>query len=222
MDEGFAKKVIFDCLLETAALRHDASLYYRLHTVVPHLARSALNKKAEARYSARFFDSIEVFEDPVAYQRLRNGHVHADEDEPAVFFANGQKEWWTCGEVHRVGKPAVVDGMGKEWWYVEGKLHRDEGPAVIDGKQMEWWIDGRRHRDGQPAVISETKIAWYHNGTLHCTNGPAWKLYNGGTVVRREWYVHGRRHRSHGPAVIDDNHGTYYVEYWDHGARIFR
>lgn len=166
MNEAFPIRPIFDCLVETAALRRDASSFYRLHTAVPHLARSVLTKHAEARYYARFFDSIRVSCNPIAcrYETFRNEHVHGDGDVPAVFYDNGKQEWWKCG-----------------------KLHRDDHPAVIKGTHMEWWIDGKRHRDGQPALISDMKIEWWLNDKLHREDGPAIAGYN-----VRKWYEHGR------------------------------
>lgn len=44
-------------------------------------------------------------------------------DNPAIIFPNGNKEWWTDGE-----------------------LHRTDGPAMKHYDKLEWWIKGSRIR----------------------------------------------------------------------------
>jgi hypothetical protein len=63
---------------------------------------------------------------------------------PAVEFANGRKEYWVNGRLHRDGGlPAIECDESKEYW-VNGRLHRDGGlPAIerSDGTK-EYWVEG--------------------------------------------------------------------------------
>ena len=47
-----------------------------------------------------------------------------------------------------------ADGT-KEWW-VNGKLHREDGPAVerADGSKA-WWINGELHREGMGQLLKD-------------------------------------------------------------------
>ena len=69
-----------------------------------------------------------------------------------VTYADGDKEWWFNGELHREDGPAVERVSGHKEWRLNGELHREDGPAVewADGHK-EWWLNGKRHREDGPA-----------------------------------------------------------------------
>jgi hypothetical protein len=71
-----------------------------------------------------------------------NGKLHR-EDGPAVEYTNGSKFWYQNGEYHREDDPAVEWANGSKEWYLNGKLHRENGPAVEypDGSK-EWFLNG--------------------------------------------------------------------------------
>lgn len=73
-----------------------------------------------------------------------NGMRHRDGDEPAVIDANGSKQWWINGEIHRENKPAVIFANGDTQWWHHGLLHRLNGPAIETYNGMpQWWINGK-------------------------------------------------------------------------------
>jgi len=69
------------------------------------------------------------------------GRPHRDNDQPAVIYSNGGKEWWINGERHRDNdQPAVIYSNGDKIWYKDGKRHRDnDKPAVIYAFGMQHW-----------------------------------------------------------------------------------
>ena len=68
---------------------------------------------------------------------MRNGMI---ED------ADGTREWWVNGELHRDDGPAVENVDGTRMWWVNGKIHRTDGPAIeyLDGTR-EWWFNGQKY-----------------------------------------------------------------------------
>ena len=58
-------------------------------------------------------------------------------------YANGDREWFIDGKLHRKDGPAVECASGFKGWYIDGKLHRRDGPAVeyADGLKF-WYLDG--------------------------------------------------------------------------------
>ena len=56
--------------------------------------------------------------------------------------ANGIREWYLNGKLHRDDGPAVEGANGYRAWWLHGELHREDGPAVerADGTR-EWWLD---------------------------------------------------------------------------------
>lgn len=77
--------------------------------------------------------------------------------------ADGSKEWWVNGDLHRTEGPAAeYPGGGKEW-YINGKPPRIDGPAVeyADGS-AEWWIKGELHRIDGPAVELANGPKYWH------------------------------------------------------------
>ena len=72
-------------------------------------------------------------------EHTKNGHWHC-EDEPALVWFDGVREWWLNGKRHRNTGPAIYSLKGKhmEWWQ-HGQLHRLDGPAVIDAYGNKYW-----------------------------------------------------------------------------------
>lgn len=84
----------------------------------------------------------------------RDGKLHR-EDGPAIERANGDKEWYRNGRLHREDGPAIERADGSKLWYRDNKLHRaDDEPAFegADGSK-EWWRDGVRLNDVEVAKI---------------------------------------------------------------------
>lgn len=66
--------------------------------------------------------------------------IHSENDEPAIEYPNGTKEWYFYGQLHRIKNPAVIHSNGdQEWWYM-GLRHKADGPAVIT-KDREYWFE---------------------------------------------------------------------------------
>lgn len=61
------------------------------------------------------------------------------------------------GELHRDdGGPAVVWADGTRQWWQEGRMHRTEGPAVVhDDGTDEWWVRGRPAGRDQVAELRD-------------------------------------------------------------------
>jgi hypothetical protein len=59
-----------------------------------------------------------------------------------IIDADGNKEWWFNGKLHREGGPAVEWSNGTKCWYLNGKCHREDGPAVEweDGTSF-WYLN---------------------------------------------------------------------------------
>ena len=66
------------------------------------------------------------------------------EDGPAYESSNGDKAWYSNGQLHRVDGPAVEWVDGDKAWYLNGKRHREDGPAVEhSGGDKGWYLDGK-------------------------------------------------------------------------------
>ena len=101
------------------------------------------------------------------------GDLHRDSDQPAVITANGSRMWYFRGHLHRdaIDQPSIINADGSCSWYCLGDLHREnDQPARIyaDGT-CEWWYHGKHHRDkDQPAIIgSDGRREWYRYGYYH-------------------------------------------------------
>ena len=58
--------------------------------------------------------------------------------------ANGDKEWYQDGKLHRLDGPVVECVSGDKHWYQDGELHRLDGPAVEYANGDKWWYqDGK-------------------------------------------------------------------------------
>ena len=74
-----------------------------------------------------------------------NGILHRDDGGPAVVWADGDKFWYSNGELTREGAPAIIRADGTQKWYKNGELHREYGPAIVrDDGSEEYWRNGRR------------------------------------------------------------------------------
>ena len=80
-------------------------------------------------------------------------------DRPTYIYADGSKEWYKNGQLHRDGdEPAVISAYGSKYWYKNRQFHRDgDEPAIIYANGSKFWYkNGERHREGdKPAVIHE-------------------------------------------------------------------
>lgn len=85
------------------------------------------------------------------YKKLHfnsEGQLHSINDEPAVEYVDGDKEWYKNGQPHREDNPAVEYSNGDKYWYVNGHLHREDGPAIeyVNGDKY-WYRNGKFIRD---------------------------------------------------------------------------
>ena len=80
-------------------------------------------------------------------------------------YANGDKEWYLKGELHRVDGPARERADGSKEWFLNDKRHRVDGPAVeyADGYKV-WYLNDELHRVDGPAVErADGSKAWWLN-----------------------------------------------------------
>lgn len=68
--------------------------------------------------------------------------VLSSENEPAVLYPNGTKEWYCDGMLHRLNFPAIEYTNGDVEYWNWGKRHRQGGPAVVIGKNQYWFENG--------------------------------------------------------------------------------
>ncbi|NVM34059.1 MAG: hypothetical protein HWN81_00590 [Candidatus Lokiarchaeota archaeon] len=59
-------------------------------------------------------------------------------------YANGHREWYVEGKLHRLDGPAVEFANGSKYWFIDDKLHRLDGPACeyVSGSKR-WYINGK-------------------------------------------------------------------------------
>ena len=114
-----------------------------------------------------------------------------------VEWADGHKEWYVDGRLHRDGGlPAVERADGFKQWHVDGKRHRDGGLPAVEwaSGDREWHVDDKLHRDGGlPAVErADGDKEWWVDDKLHRDGGlPAVEWASGS----KEWWVDGKRVR---------------------------
>lgn len=74
--------------------------------------------------------------------------IHHRKNGPAIEYADGTKEWYLNGKLHRSDGPAIecsMIGNGRKEWYLYGDLHRMNGPAIEDAYgRKEWYRYGKR------------------------------------------------------------------------------
>ena len=80
-------------------------------------------------------------------------------------YANGGKEWYLNGKLHREDGPAVEYANGNKYWWLNDELHREDGPACERANgDKEWYLNGNRHREDGPAYESTNGLKfWYLN-----------------------------------------------------------
>jgi hypothetical protein len=70
-----------------------------------------------------------------------NGKLHR-EDGPAVEYSDGGKDWFLNGKLHREDGPAVEYSNGDKYWFLNDKLHREDGPAVEGSNgDKDWFLN---------------------------------------------------------------------------------
>lgn len=96
------------------------------------------------------------------------GLLHSFNDEPAIIYDTGRKEWYKQGALHRDDdKPAIVNSDGSQYWYKNGKYHRDNDKPAITYcfGETRWFKDGQLHRDdNKPAIISCNASRYFRHG----------------------------------------------------------
>lgn len=162
------------CLLEAAALRHDAHVLRQVVQSVPRLGRASIYPvKSAARdeyeYMLKYFVHISYY--------------------PCSFGAPSQTMYSHYHRFHRLDGPARIqrfrDGKYELDWYVHGGRHRRDGPAqeLRNGAKV-WWTYGEVHRDGKgPAVEHpDGSKGFYYKGKILGITGPAvvWATGEGG------------------------------------------
>jgi hypothetical protein len=80
----------------------------------------------------------------VCYYKKTTTILHR-EDDPAITYNDGEKQWWINGSLHREDGPAVIYKNGTKKWYFNGKSHREDGPAIVwsDG-DIEWYLNNKQ------------------------------------------------------------------------------
>jgi hypothetical protein len=141
---------------------------YRAMLAIPLFARSLGSDKV-VDYMIEFGYSVNITENHIEW--FLNDELHRV-DGPAIEFANGNKEWWRFGKLHRQARhgepdgPAIERASGDKGWWLDGGRHRVDGPAIefVNGDK-EWWLNGVTHRDDGPAVeYANGYKEWYLNG----------------------------------------------------------
>ena len=97
-----------------------------------------------------------------------NGKHHRDGGLPAVEWADGHKEWYVNGYLHRdpvngISLPAIEYTNGDKKWYVDGDLHREGGLPAYEGinGEKEWWMNGVKIPQPPPDwTISQKPHVW--------------------------------------------------------------
>lgn len=110
--------------------------------------------------------TVESTEERSQCWRLR-GELHRDNDQPALYHADGSIAWYQHGKLHRDNDlPALISHHGRGW-YQRGQLHRDnDQPAAIyaDGRRS-WYQHGELHRENRPAVVEPNgRCYWWQRG----------------------------------------------------------
>jgi len=65
-------------------------------------------------------------------------------------YANGDKDWYLNGELHREDGPAIECASGDKYWYLNGKCHRVNGPAVeYANGEKHWYLNGKEYTEAE-------------------------------------------------------------------------
>lgn len=92
-----------------------------------------------------------------------NLYLETSAEEPQMHLsADGSKEWYLNGKLHRDGAPAIIHSNGEMLWFQHGKLHREGGPAVKRTDFKAWYLHDMLHREDGPAVeFKNGAKKWY-------------------------------------------------------------
>ncbi len=112
-----------------------------------------------------------------------NGKLHSFNDNPAVVWEDGDKEWFIHGVKGRENdRHAEEKFYGMKTWFIDGKPGRMSGKNNVEfNDRIEW------------RIITESDTKFYRNHFVpHRLDGPA-VIYNDG---KSEWWVNGKRYMS--------------------------
>lgn len=141
-----------------------------------------------ARYGKMEEYDIVVLGDDIRYYKKGTDLFHRL-DGPAIC-ANGRKQWWVDGQLHRIDGPAFeCDFDGSKLWYVDGLQHRLDGPAIDTPRCKGWYVNGLCHRlDGPALEYPNGDYVWMVNGNIHRLDGPAYCCWG-----KKQWHINGER-----------------------------
>jgi len=154
------------------------------------------------------------------------GQLHRDNDEPAIEYKDGKKEYWKHGKRYNPDgadekvKPIVkithMPKGGKDIMltYPDGTV--EKAREFLDGRVEFYDDNGYKHRDGDsPAVIKpDGSRLWFRHGRMHRDDNKPAVINADGS---KYWYLNNLAHRDGGPAVIRAD-GT--QEWWFRGAQV--
>jgi hypothetical protein len=65
--------------------------------------------------------NIVTDEDGTIFYYNNKNKLHRENDQPAIVWENGTKQWYVNGQLHRENdKPAVIYADGTQYWWVNG------------------------------------------------------------------------------------------------------
>lgn len=153
---------------------------------------------------------------------MTDGKLDSFRGLPAVTHDNGDKEWYSDGQLHRLDGPAIERTNGDKLWYKNGLLHNIKGPAIIrENSDKEFYIDGIKYEEEifynnitvkNIRLKKHIKTNSYKNVFLSTLNGrlhnkinePAYTYKIGfDDRITSEYVVNGIQHRTNGPAVYN-------------------
>jgi len=173
-------------------------------------------------------ESTRVAQDGNVFHFDDEGQLHRDNDEPAIEYKDGKKEYYKHGveyipkgkEKPTIKKTPYIHGFNGNHAGYNIEITYSDGTVIngfenLDGDMFYLDDRGRRHRDGdKPAAIyaSGTKI-WYQHDQIHRDGDKPACIRGDGNQI---WYKDGVKHRENGPAVIAVNGAK---EWWIKGIR---
>ena len=86
-----------------------------------------------------------------------------------IEYADGSREWYFNGKLHREGGPAIEYSNGSREWYSNDRLHRDDGPAIerSNGSKEWYWKDVIDQRGYQFGFGRDANGATYYIAGCH-------------------------------------------------------
>ena len=95
-----------------------------------------------------------------------------------VEWANGNKEWYRNGKLHRESGPALEYANGTKYWYLNGECHRESGPAIewANGDKF-WYLNDKEYTESAyKAEISKRSTPNPCNGKIVEIDGKKYQL----------------------------------------------